>query len=228
MIRRDVDTFIEALLHDRSPKGFRAGSEDAEVLGVAVTLRAGRRGGRGPDEEFVARLHRELAEDADEFARANSNGGRRVAQTAAPRRPYRTRALRGLAGIAAAAALVGGTMMVTNAVDHSSRNPAAELALSRSLRFGGLHDPNGRLVGQVFVHAGDPPLLFMTMHDGQATGTAMCELRLANGSAVRVGTVQIHNGSGQIARPVVVDVSQIRGARLVAPSGTTVASTTFS
>lgn len=229
MIGRGVEAFIEALLGDRSPKGFPAGSEDAAVLRVAVALRAGRPGERGPDEQFVATLHRQLAEDADELARVErSDVGRRAAQTASLRSLSRTRAFRGLAGIAAAAALVGGTVTMTNAVDHPSGSGAAQLALGSSLRFGNLHRPDGRLIGQVFIHQGDPSWIFMTMHDAAATGTVMCELRLANGTTVPVGTVQIHGGGAQMARSLVVDASQVRGARLVASSGTTVASAELS
>jgi hypothetical protein len=56
----------------------------------------------------------------------------------------------------------------------------------------------------------------------------MCQLQLANGTTVPVGTAQLHDGTGQLAQSVRVDVGQLKGARLVTPTGSTLASATFS
>ncbi len=228
MIGHRLTSVIEAVLGDRRPKGFRASPEDAEVLRVAIELRAACPGAKGPDEQFIAALHGQLAGQADELSVVElSSPGRHVAQATALRAPKRHLPIRGLVGIAAAAvALVGGTVMVTNTVDHPSRTTTPQVALGSSLRFGSLHAANGRLVGQVYVHAGDPSWIFMSMSDGKTTGTVMCQLQLANGSTVPVGAVQVHDGRGQLARTVAVDPSQLRGAKLVTPGGSTVASTT--
>ncbi|MGH9208606.1 MAG: hypothetical protein ACRD1G_18985, partial [Acidimicrobiales bacterium] len=135
--------------------------------------------------------------------------------------------------IAAAAIAVVGAVAVTNAVDHPSSTTTAQLAESATLRFGTLTANDGHPVGNVYVHEGDPSWVFMKMH---ATGSAhvraadttlVCELKLANGTAMPIGTVTLHDGVGQLAHSVRVDVSQIRGAKLVTPEGSTLASTSF-
>jgi hypothetical protein len=68
----------------------------------------------------------------------------------------------------------------------------------------------------------------MTVDAGGTTGTVMCQLQLANGTTMPVGTAQIHDGRGQLAQSVKVDVGQLRGARLVTPTGSTIATASFS
>jgi hypothetical protein len=84
-------------------------------------------------------------------------------------------------------------------------------------------------VGQVYVHQGDPSWIFMTVHAGGTTSsTVMCQLQLANGTTMPVGTAQLHDGNGQLAQSVRVDPGQLRGAELVTPTGSTLATATFS
>jgi hypothetical protein len=215
-------------VHERRPKGFPASSEDAKVLRTAVELRAGRPGEGAPDEKFVADLHRQLVQQDRELSTTEAGGGRLAAQTSAGRGGRRIPPLRGIAAAAAAAALVGGTVMVTNAVDHPSRSASPQVGLSpSSLRFASLHAPGGSLVGQVYVHQGSPSWIFMSIHGVRASGTVMCELRLANGATVPVGPAQVQDGAAQLARSVSVDIYHLSGARLVAPGGSTVASASF-
>jgi hypothetical protein len=130
---------------------------------------------------------------------------------------------------AVAVALVGGTVMVTNAVDHPSRTTSPQAALgSSSLRFATIYAPGGSLVGEVYVHQGSPSWMFMSLHGAPSSGTVMCELRLADGVTVPVGTAQVRDGVAQLARSVNVDVRQLSGAMLVAPGGSTLASASFS
>jgi hypothetical protein len=230
MIRNGLGAFIEAILGDRRPRSFSATSEDADVLRVAIALRAGRPGEGGPDPDFVDGLHRELAQQAGDLRLVEDEvGPRQVARASTVRATRRTRPLRGLVGIAAAAAaLVGGTVVATNALEQPSRGTTPQVALGTSVRFASLHDAGGRSVGQVYVHQGKPSWMFMTLDAGGTTGTVMCQLHLANGTTVPVGTAQIHGGRAQLAQAVVVDVGQVRGAMLVTPTGTTLASATFS
>jgi hypothetical protein len=60
--RRGQADFVEALLADRPPNSFRASPEEADVLRVAMALRAARPGAPSPNQAFVSRLACELAE----------------------------------------------------------------------------------------------------------------------------------------------------------------------
>lgn len=227
--RRGLAAFVEALVNERRPKGFPASAEDAKLARTAIALRAGRPGEGRPDEEFVADLHRQLVEQDRELANVEEAGGR-LAQASAGRGRRRVPPLRGLAAVAAVAvALVGGTVMVTNAVDHPSRTTSPQAALgSSSLRFATIYAPGGSLVGEVYVHQGSPSWMFMSLHGAPSSGTVMCELRLADGVTVPVGTAQVRDGVAQLARSVNVDVRQLSGAMLVAPGGSTLARASFS
>lgn len=228
--RRGLAAFVEALVNERRPKGFLASSDDAKVLRTAIALRAGRRGEGGPHEEFVADLHRQLVQQEGELSTTEAARDRLVAQASAGRGGRRIPPLRGLAAVAAATvALVGGTVVVTNAVDNASRTTSPQAALGpSSIRFASLHAPGGKLVGQVYVHQGSPSWIFMSIRGARSSGTVMCELRLANGGTVPLGPAQVQNGAAQLARSVNVDVNQLKGAMLVAPGGSTVASASFS
>ncbi|WP_055751775.1 Rieske (2Fe-2S) protein [Frankia sp. AvcI1] len=64
MSGRGLRRFVEDLLGHRRPRRFDAGPQDAAALRAAITLRAARPGSDVPSEEFVARLHRRLADQA--------------------------------------------------------------------------------------------------------------------------------------------------------------------
>ena len=63
----------------------------------------------------------------------------------------------------------------------------------------------------------------MNVDASGANGTYTCELQLANGTTVPVGQFEVHDGVGEWAHTVGVDVNQIRTAKLVTPSGLTLA-----
>jgi hypothetical protein len=235
MTRNRLGAFIEALVRDRRPKSFDADPGEAEMLRVAIALRAGRPGAGTPDERFVAELRRQLADDADvPFTAEEQVHARAASPVTVPSRPRSRRSPAiprrvGLVGIAAAAFVaVGASAVVTNAVDHSSRATTAQVAQSATLRFASLRTPAGQTVGQVYVHQGDPSWMFMSMHGRDTDTTLSCELHLANGTTMQVGTVQLHEGTGQLAHPVPLNVSQLRRAQLVTSTGAIVASATFS
>jgi hypothetical protein len=230
MMGNGLGAFVEAILGDRRPKSFRASPEDAEVLRVAIALRAGRPGGGRPDQEFMTGLHRELAEQADELRRVEDDAApQQVPRASVARGARRSRPMRGFLGAAAAAAaLVGGTVVATKALEQPSHSTTPQVALGTSVRFATLHGTGGHPVGQVYVHRGEPSWIFMTVDAGGTGGTVMCQLQLANGTTMPVGKAQIHDGRGQLAQSVRVDVGELRGARLVTPTGSTLATATFS
>jgi hypothetical protein len=205
------------------------------MLRVAIGLRARRPGADTPDESFVADLHRQLASDADIPVSADEQAQARAAMPATL--PSRRRSRRyptfprrvGLVGIAAAAFVaVGSTAVVTNAIDQSSRATTAHVAQGTTLRLASLRTPGGQPVGQVYLHQGDPSWMFMSMHGRYTDASLSCQVHLLNGTTMQLGTVQLHDGTGQLAHPVPVNVTQVRGAQLVTPTGAVVASATFS
>jgi nitrite reductase/ring-hydroxylating ferredoxin subunit len=96
--RRRFAAFVDALLGNRRPHPFEPQSDDADAMRAAIELRAAQPGATLPSPEFVADLHRRLAEEFDE---------RRPEATQPVALPLtRRRALQGVT-VAAAAAAIG-------------------------------------------------------------------------------------------------------------------------
>ena len=90
---RRFSRFVDALLHNRRPRRFRASPEELEAMRAAIRLRAARTGADLPDPAFVDRLGRRLREKV-----SGEPAGARVSR----------RGLLAAAGTAAAAAVAGG------------------------------------------------------------------------------------------------------------------------
>jgi hypothetical protein len=58
-------------------------------------------------------------------------------------------------------------------------------------------------------------------------GRVVCMLQSDNGSTVAAGTFELHGGIGEFSRTIRGDVDQLRGARLVSPTGSVLGSATF-
>ena len=80
MSTRGVRRFVKDLLRRRRPRPFAAGPDDEAELRTAVLLRAARPGGAAASEEFVAGLHRRLAQELGEPAPAPGDSRRRFIQ----------------------------------------------------------------------------------------------------------------------------------------------------
>jgi Rieske Fe-S protein len=65
MNARGLRRYVEDLLRGRSPKPFRPDDFEAAQIRTAIELRASRLGGDAPRPEFLAGLHRRLAEQMD-------------------------------------------------------------------------------------------------------------------------------------------------------------------
>jgi hypothetical protein len=61
--RRRITAFIDAVVANRRPRAFAAGTEDIEVMRAAIALRGHALGSCLPRPEFVADLERRLAEE---------------------------------------------------------------------------------------------------------------------------------------------------------------------
>jgi hypothetical protein len=204
------------LADGKRPAPFDAEQEDVAVLRTAITLRSARPGEMLPDDEFVDRLHEELAAQADP----------RVVPIARAGRVHRRRIA--IAAIAAGLVLVGGTAVVTETVDQGTVSPAALAAPhGSSLRTGTFESADGLVMGQIVVSRGNPSWVYLDVAGAKYTGTIVCKLQVEDGATVATGAFVLNGGRGVFTKDVHVDIAQLRGAKLVTPSGAVVASATF-
>jgi hypothetical protein len=214
--KRRLQSYVDALADGKRPDSFEAEPEDVAVLRTAISLRSARPGEMLPDDEFVDRLHEELAERADP----------RVVPMARPGRVRRHRTA--IAAVAAGLVLVGGTAAVTETVDQGTVSPAALTAPhGSSLRTGTFESADGQVMGQIVASGGNPSWVFLNVAGAKYTGAIVCKLQVEDGSTVATGAFVLDGGRGMLSKDVHVDIGRLRGAKLVTPSGTVVASATF-
>ena len=216
MTKRRLAAYIDSIANGERPDGFEADPEDADVLRAVISLRSARPGDSLPDDGFVDRLYEELAEEADP----------RVVPIARQTKARRRRTA--LATVAASLVLVGGTAAITESLSQGALSPAAVPAPhGSSLRTGTFETTDGQVMGQIVASQGDPSWVFLDVAGANYTGTIVCKLQVEDGSTVATGAFGLHHGKGVLAKSVQVDVSRLRGAKLVTPSGAVVASATF-
>jgi hypothetical protein len=216
MTGRRLSNYIDALVARRRPPGFRADPDDLEVLRTAIALRAARPGDGLPDEKFVSSLYEELAD----------RGGSEAAPTAHPLTLRRGWAM--LAAVAASVVLVGGTVLATETIDRTPATPATALApRPGAVRTGTFETADNQIMGQIVAYSGHPSWVSMNVDGSKYSGSIICKLQIENGSTVAVGVFDLHRGKGQFSRTVTVDISHLRGAKLVTSTGSTVAMATF-
>jgi hypothetical protein len=215
---RGLTAFIDALVAGRRPKRFRADPNDADMLRTAIDLRAARPGDAAPSEAFVEELFKQLSDQTNP-------------QTTRDLRPVTTHRVRtALVAAAAAGLLVGGTTIATESLDHRATTPAARAQLPRGtmLRTGTFQTTDGQVLGQIVAYRGDPSWVFMQVNVPHYDGPIECKLQVADGTTVAFGTFTVHRGVGQFSKTIGgVNVSRLRGAKLVNPAGSPVAAATF-
>jgi hypothetical protein len=216
MTERRLDAYLDALADGNRPEGFDIEPEDADVLRTAISLRSARPGDSRPDDGFVDQLFQELAEEANP----------RVDPITRPTRARRRRTA--LAALAAGLVLVGGTAAVTESLSQGTLSPAAVTAPhGSSLRTGTFETTDGRVMGQIVASQGNPSWVYLDVAGTNYTGSIVCKLQVKDGSTVATGAFQLHGGKGVLSKSLHVDVSHLRGAQLVTPSGDVVAAATF-
>jgi hypothetical protein len=217
MSNRRLFAYVDALATGRRPKRFRARAEDADVLRTAIALRAARPGETAPTEQFVEGLFQRLSEQA-------------APQPTPEHRPVPTRRVRTvLVAAAAAAVLVAGTAVVTEHLHHpAATSAAAQVPQSSQLRTGTFQTTNGQVLGQIVAYHGHPSWVFMNVNIPRYDGPIQCTLQVNNGRTVAFGTFTVHGGAGQFSKALgEINVSQLRGAKLVSSTGSAVAAATF-
>jgi hypothetical protein len=213
---RRLSAFLDALAAGRRPRSFQADSQDAEMLRVAIALRAARPGDAVPEDTFVAELHHQLAVDLSPSEQSNVR----------PLRMGRGRA--SLVAVAAGLALVGGTAAVTEIANTATvQRSATAVPQEQALRTATFEAPTGQVAGQIVLYHGHPSWVYMNVDVPRSNGTVKCELHLANGQVVAAGTVQLHDGNGVLSKNFGMDAGKVRGATLYDSSGAVVASAIF-
>ena len=208
MSRRRVQSFVDALIASRRPRGFTATESETDTIRAAITLQGRRADLAQPSDDFMSNLFDELQA---------SQAGSGPAQPVPIRRRPAVPAVAALA--AAAAALVAATFGITNAVDHRRPAPTTRTAV--------LTDVQHRTDGAIHLYQGSPSWVFMSIADPGYTGTVMCELEAPDGHVLVTGAFDVAGGHGEWARTLPVNPSRVGAARIVTTSGVTLASATF-
>ena len=214
--RRQLSAYLDALASGRRPGKLRADPEDVDMLRTAIELRAARPGDAVPDEKFVSDLHQHLAEQAN-------------SPVVPIDRPVKARRGRvAIVSIAAGVALVGGTVIATEAIDQGALAPAAVQAPRGSqVRTGTFETVDSRVMGQIVAYGGNPSWVYMNVDIPNYDGKIICTLQSNSGSTVAAGVFELHSGMGTWSKTIRADIGQLRGAKLVTSSGATVAAATF-
>ena len=220
MTRRGIRRFVEALAEGRRPPGFRARPHDVEELRTAINLSAGRPGESTPDPGFVEDLFAELTD-----LRAPQGATTNRLATVTPLRPRRRNAI---LSFAAAAALVAGTVGITESVDHGAARPVASAPGGHIVLTGSFETTDRHKLGQITVFGGSPSWVFLNLSGTPYDGPVICLLKSRTGSVVASGTFTVAGGSGEWARTLQDGVTNLQGATIVTSSGVTLAAAGFS
>jgi hypothetical protein len=216
MSDRRLSAFLDALAAGRRPKRFRAEPEDAELARTAITLRAARPGDDAPSDAFVESLFQQLSEQA------------KPEPVPEPRLPIRHRVRIALVAVSSAGALVAGTVVTTLALDGPATSIASHVPHGSALRTGTFQTTDGRVLGQIVAYHGKPSWVFMNVSVPSYNGQVKCMLQVEDGTTVAFGTFDVHSGVGQFSKALGdVDISKLRGAKLVTTAGAPVADATF-
>ena len=108
---RRLSSFIEALLHDRKPRPFKADPEDVQAIRAAIELRAAEPSSAEPTDEFVRGLQQRLSERIGAPSALPAEGAeveRTVEKPGSGARTLSRRRLLEGAGVAASAVVIGG------------------------------------------------------------------------------------------------------------------------
>jgi hypothetical protein len=234
-----VERLFDAILADQRPNQFSATRDDVDVVRVALELRAAQAELVQPDRLFVEELQRRLAATGEDGGLLVPFPGdidppseARVARVAGPRsRRNRTPGRHlGAAGKAAAAVLLMvSTVGITRVAQTTPRTAVAERAPAASaVHSGELITTDGGRLGQAYAYSGSSSWVLVDVRGAGLSGTYACDLRLVGGDRVRVGTIDVQNGTGYWAHTVRAAIDQMREVTLATTAGITVATATLS
>lgn len=83
--------------------------------------------------------------------------------------------------------------------------------------------------GSVYMRAGNPSWVFMTVKDTKASSGEhyACDLVMANGKHIAIGSFPVNGGTGSWGRSVPMNISEIRTVMLYDPDGNMVGKATI-
>jgi hypothetical protein len=84
-----------------------------------------------------------------------------------------------------------------------------------------------QVIGQIVAFRGHPSWVSMNVGAANYHGPIVCTLQVRSGATVAVGHWELHRGTNAFSKPILVDIGRLRGAKLVTPDGTVLASATF-
>jgi hypothetical protein len=148
---------------------------------------------------------------------------RRTAENFVAPRPPRWGTIGRVAAVAAAVlAIAGGTVV---ALDRQSTTSSPSFALQApGVRMTHFAPAAGEeLHGEVFASADRPSWLFMTVQDDGSSDAYRCQLEVADGQWLDVGSFQLHDGSGSWGKAVTTDLHQLKAVRLIDQHGSVAA-----
>ncbi|MGW2564117.1 hypothetical protein ACWCXB_33840 [Streptomyces sp. NPDC001514] len=186
--------------------------------------------GSEPPVGFEARVSRRLSQAlAAHDGRVHTRGHR------FPHKVFRGRVRMRVVSAAAALALAfgfGGWAVgraIENATTAAPSQPAeAGAGLLRAELTAG---PDRQPSGEIYAHPGAPGWVYMSVDLDDAgipySGKVSCLLERKDGTTVRVGTFELHDGYGYWGAPAPVDPSTLSGVRLTAVDGTVLATAPF-
>ena len=180
----------------------------------------------------------QLAETADALLSAHASvqaplgfEQRTLAAMRLRSRPPRSRVLPLTAAAATVVAVVALAALAAGSVGllhyRNGGDATAEASGQKQLRTVPLVSTSGVSVGDVSAYTGKPVWVFMRLSHGSGTGTFRCLLDVDGGRTVSLGTMSVSAGRGGWGENVSIDVQHIARARLVSPTGETVATATF-
>ena len=123
---------------------------------------------------------------------------------------------------------MGGTVAATTTVEHAlAAANAPPMAPGQLLRVGNLESPGGHAVGQIVAYRGATSWVLMSIRDPGVNGAVDCRIQMANGRTAATGAFVVHNGVGELARPISVNVGTFRNATLMTGGGSVLATASF-
>ena len=131
------------------------------------------------------------------------------------RRPWRWIATTVAAAVLAAAA--------TGIIVHQLDGGDGDL----HLRTAALVATTGKETGDVYVTAGRPAWVFMSVESTEAGQTYQCELHFTDGRVVEAGQFTVADREGWWGTAVKAGAEDLQSVRVLAPDGTTIASANF-
>jgi hypothetical protein len=128
--------------------------------------------------------------------------------------------------LSAAAALVVVVGVGTRAVPytHDNNTPPPVATATPNLTTAMLTSAQGHRVGEVFVSAGQPSWLFMTIDNGVTSGVVRCTVTLADGQVETIGAFRITKGYGAWGASLSSAAGDVRSAHVLSANGTVLAS----